>query len=61
MCLAKLILKEMDSETVLLDNVCTVDLDGPQIIAVNLFGKTIETSGTIVRIDLIDSHIVIAK
>ena len=61
MCLARLILREEDGETVLLDSVCTIVLDGSKLTAANLFGKTVEISGSIARIDFRDSFVLIAK
>ena len=58
-CLAKLIFKEGDGETVLLDSVCTIEVDGAKLRAINLFGKSIETTGTLARGDFQDSRVLI--
>jgi predicted RNA-binding protein len=61
-CLAKLVLLGDDNDqTVLLDSVCTFEVNGAVLRAANLFGKTVEVLGSIVRVDFRDSAVHVAE
>ncbi len=49
-----------EPKTLVLDKVQLIEVDGDQLTCANLFGKTLVVRGTIARVDLANSTVVIS-
>lgn len=61
MCLAKLAVREGDAETVLMEMTSRIRLDGRELTAVDLFGKTVQTAAVECEVDFQGAEIIIHR
>lgn len=59
MCLSTVYNKEQTDDNILMENVMMVEISGEKVILTDLFGRSLEIIGTLIKASLTDGYVIV--